>query len=363
MEGFEEIKAKATVPRIPQFSKKKVRTILIIAAVIIFILTGLYTVNPDEVGIIQRFGKYIQTNEPGLHFKIPFGVDTLTKVKVKHVYKEEFGFRTLKSGVQTKYSTRNYDHESVMLTGDLNIADVEWIVQYRIKDPVKYLFRIRNITETIRDLSESVTREVVGDRSGDEVIVLSRKEIADIIQIELQKTLDEYEAGIEIYTINLQNVNPPERVRPAFNDVNSAKQERERIENEAWQKYNQIIPEAKGKAKRTIEEAEGYAINRVNRANGDAEKFIEIYNPNNFEVSLRFWTIHDSSKMGSFIFEEDKILKPFEYFAIYRKKFKFALNNSGGEKIYLIAPSGKEKSKVYHHRQKWGYHKKSWDKS
>ena len=278
MEGFEEIKMKANIPKMPNFSKKKVGIFVVAVAVIIFILTGLYTVNPEEVGVIQRFGKYVQTTEPGLHFKIPFGVDTLTKVKVKHVYKEEFGFRTLKSGVQTKYSTRNYDHESVMLTGDLNIADVEWIVQYRIKDPVKYLFRIRNITETIRDLSESVTREVVGDRSGDEVIVLSRKEIADIIQTELQKTLDEYESGIEIYTINLQNVNPPKPVRPAFNDVNSAKQERERIENEAWQKYNQIIPEAKGKAKRTIEEAEGYAINRVNRANGDAEKFIEIYN-------------------------------------------------------------------------------------
>jgi membrane protease subunit HflK len=262
----------------PNVSKKKVGTIVIIAAVVIFILTGLYTVNPEEVGVIQRFGKYVQTTEPGLHFKIPFGVDKLTKVKVKNVYKEEFGFRTLTSGVQSKFSTRNYDQESVMLTGDLNIADVEWIVQYRIKDPVKYLFRIRNITETIRDLSESVTREVVGDRSGDEVIVLSRTEIANVIQTKLQTTLDAYGAGIEIYTINLQNVNPPERVKPAFNDVNSSKQEKERIVNEAWQKYNQIIPEARGKALRTVEEAEGYAVNRVNRATGDANKFIDIYN-------------------------------------------------------------------------------------
>jgi modulator of FtsH protease HflK len=278
MEGFEEIKAKANIPKMPNVSKKKVGTIVIIAAVVIFILTGLYTVNPEEVGVIQRFGKYVQTTEPGLHFKIPFGVDKLTKVKVKNVYKEEFGFRTLTSGVQSKFSTRNYDQESVMLTGDLNIADVEWIVQYRIKDPVKYLFRIRNITETIRDLSESVTREVVGDRSGDEVIVLSRTEIANVIQTKLQTTLDAYGAGIEIYTINLQNVNPPERVKPAFNDVNSSKQEKERIVNEAWQKYNQIIPEARGKALRTVEEAEGYAVNRVNRATGDANKFIDIYN-------------------------------------------------------------------------------------
>jgi len=276
MAGFEEIKIDQM--KMPKVTMKKFLTFVIILAVIIFILTGLYTIDPEEVGVIQRFGKYINTTEPGLHFKIPFGVDRLTKVKVKHVYKEEFGFRTLQSGVQTKYSARSYDYESIMLTGDLNIADVEWIVQYRIKDPVKYLFNIRNVVETIRDLSESATRQIVGDRSGDEVIVLSRKEIADEIQILLQQKLDDYEAGIGIYTINLQNVNPPERVKPAFNDVNSAKQEKERILNEAWQQYNKIIPEAKGKAKRTIEEAEGFAVNRVNRAEGDADRFIKMYN-------------------------------------------------------------------------------------
>jgi membrane protease subunit HflK len=284
MAGFEEIKIDQL--KLPKLSKRKVVTGIIILAVLIFIFTGLYTVNPEEVGVIQRFGKYINTTEPGLHFKIPFGVDKLTKVKVKHVYKEEFGFRTLRAGVQSKYSSRSYDHESIMLTGDLNIGDVEWIVQYRIKDPVKYLFKIRNIVETIRDLSESVTRQVVGDRSGDEVIVLSRKEIADEIQVGLQQKLDNYGAGIEIYTINLQNVNPPERVKPAFNDVNSAKQEKERIVNEAWQNYNHVIPEARGKAKRTIEEAEGYAINRVNRANGDAQRFIQMYNQYKYAKSV-----------------------------------------------------------------------------
>lgn len=276
MSNFEEIKI--NTDKLPKISQKRFITIVIVIAAAIFFFTGLYTVDPEEVGVIQRFGKYVITTEPGLHFKIPFGVDKLTKVKVKHVFKEEFGFRTIQPGVKSTYSTKGYDLESIMLTGDLNIADVEWIVQYRIKDPVKYLFNIRNIEETIRDLSESVTRQIVGDRSGDEVIVLSRKEIADDIQVELQKTLDDYGSGIEIYTINLQNVNPPEPVKPAFNDVNSAKQEKERILNEAWQQYNQIIPEAKGKAKRTIEEAEGYAINRVNRANGDAERFIQIYN-------------------------------------------------------------------------------------
>ncbi|MFC1887968.1 FtsH protease activity modulator HflK [Candidatus Cloacimonadota bacterium] len=276
MEGFEEIKSKAKT--IPKFPSNRILPTIIVLAVVAIIFTGFYTVNPEEVGVIQRFGKYLNTTEPGLHFKIPFGIDKLTKVKVKHVYKEEFGFRTLKSGVKTKYSSRNYDHESLMLTGDLNIADVEWIVQYRIKDPYSYLFRIRNIEETIRDLAESVVREVVGDRSVDETIVISRKEIADLTQLLLQEDLDEYGAGIEIYTINLQNVNPPDRVKPAFNDVNSAKQERERIINEAWQQYNNIIPEAEGKALKTIEEAEGYAVDRVNRANGDASRFVSMYN-------------------------------------------------------------------------------------
>jgi len=276
MEGFEEIKA--NVKKLPKISPKKILALIIILGLIIIFFTGFYTINPEEVGVIQRFGKYLTTTEPGLHFKIPFGIDVLTKVKVKQVYKEEFGFRTLRAGVKTQYSTRSYDNESLMLTGDLNIADVEWILQYRIKDPIKYLFKIRNIEETIRDLSESVTREIVGDRSVDEVIVISRKEIADQIQISLQQHLDDYGAGIEIYTINLQNVNPPDRVKPAFNDVNSAKQEKERIINEAWQRYNEVIPEAEGKAKRTIEEAEGYAVNRVNRAQGDAERFIEMYN-------------------------------------------------------------------------------------
>ncbi len=258
--------------------KKLVGAGLIILAAIIILLTGLYTVNPEEVGIIQRFGKYLSTTQPGLHFKIPFGIDKLTKVKVKHVFKEEFGFRTLEAGVRTRYSSQSYDQEAIMLTGDLNIADVGWIVQYRIKDPVQYLFNVRNVEETMRDVSESVIREVVGDRSVDEVIVLNRKEIADKSQIMLQGQLDLYKAGLEIVTINLQNVNPPKAVQPAFNNVNSAKQEKERIINEALEKYNQVIPEAEGKSKRTVEEAEGYAVDRVNRANGDANRFIQMYN-------------------------------------------------------------------------------------
>ena len=275
MPEFDEIKVKKQT--IPQFPKKRVVPALIIILVLIFLATGLYTIDPEEVGVIQRFGKYTSTTTPGLHFKIPFGVDNLTKVKVTNVYKEEFGFRTVQPGIKSRYSSRDFSSESLMLTGDLNIADLEWIVQYRVKDPVKYLFNVRNIEKTIRDGSEATIRQIVGDRSVDEVIVLSRKEINDLAQIKLQKLLDGYQTGVEIVTINLQNVNPPDKVKPAFDNVNSSKQEKERIVNEAWEQYNKVIPEARGKAKQTIQEAEGYAVNRVNRAQGEADRFNQIY--------------------------------------------------------------------------------------
>ncbi len=275
MPEFDEIKVKKQT--IPQFPKKRVIPALIIILVLIFLATGLYTIDPEEVGVIQRFGKYTSTTTPGLHFKIPFGVDNLSKVKVTNVYKEEFGFRTVQPGIKSRYSSRDFSSESLMLTGDLNIADLEWIVQYRVKDPVKYLFNVRNMEKTIRDGSEATIREIVGDRSVDEVIVLSRKEINDLAQIKLQSLLDGYQTGVEIVTINLQNVNPPDKVKPAFDNVNSSKQEKERIVNEAWEQYNKVIPEARGKAKQTIQEAEGYAVNRVNRAQGEADRFNQIY--------------------------------------------------------------------------------------
>ena len=218
MANFEEIKIKP--PKLPSFSKRKFGTIVIVLAVLIFIFTGLYTVNPEEVGVIQRFGKYISTTEPGLHFKIPFGVDKLTKVKVKHVYKEEFGFRTLQAGVRTRYASGSaYLNESLMLTGDLNVAVVPWIVQYRIKDPYQFLFKVRNVKATLRDLAESTMRLVVGDRSITEVIN-KREEIADQAELLLQKELDEAETGIDVTTIEMQKTNVPESVQPSFNEVN-----------------------------------------------------------------------------------------------------------------------------------------------
>ncbi|MBN1482190.1 FtsH protease activity modulator HflK [candidate division KSB1 bacterium] len=241
------------------------------------VLSSVYTVDADEVGVIRRFGKHTRTTDPGLNFKLPWGIEKVTKVKVERVYKEEFGFRTVSAGVRTEYSSADYSSESLMLTGDLNSALVEWIVQYRIKDPVAYLFRVKNVERTIRYVSESILRQVVGDNSVDEVITVRRQDIAPEVKQLMQELLDEYETGIDIVTVNLQDVNPPQKVQPAFNEVNEAEQDKERIINEALQVYNSAIPKAKGEAEQQILEAEGYATNRINRAKGDAEKFIAVW--------------------------------------------------------------------------------------
>ncbi|MBN1541891.1 FtsH protease activity modulator HflK [candidate division KSB1 bacterium] len=257
---------------------KKPLLYLAVGIVVLFILiSSFYTVGADEVGIIQRFGAYARTTEPGLHLKLPWGIESIKKVKTQRVFKEEFGFRTVRADVRTQYSSGDFRSESLMLTGDLNSALVEWIVQYRIKDPKNYLFRVRDVESTIRDVSESVMRQVVGDHSVDEVIILNRKDIAIEAQLEMQKLLDDYETGVNIVTVNLQDVNPPTPVQPAFNEVNEARQERERIINEAWKAYNTAIPRARGRAEQVVLEAEGYATNRINRAQGDADRFISVW--------------------------------------------------------------------------------------
>lgn len=244
---------------------------------LVLIFTSFYTIDANEVGVVQRFGKYVRSTEPGLHFKIPLGVETVKKIMVRNIYKAEFGFRTVRAGVRTQYSEQAFLDESLMLTGDLNSAVVEWIVQYRIEDAVKYLFNVRNVEETLRDVSESVMRLVVGDRSVDEVIVLTRQEIEDQARDLTQKLLNEFETGLKVVRINLQDVNPPGPVQPAFNEVNEARQEKERIVNEALEAYNKVIPQAKGQAGQTISQAQGYATNRVNRAKGDADRFLAVW--------------------------------------------------------------------------------------
>lgn len=280
------------MPKVPEL---KFGPWIIPIIILIILLTGMgtvfYQVGPDEVGVIQRFGKYIRTAEPGLHSKIPFGIETAKLVKVTHIYKEEFGFRTVRTDVRSTYSSRDegqpirvgrqfhsgtndpFLDESLMLTGDLNIAVVEWIVQYSIKDPVKFLFNIRDIRETIRNMSEAVMRLVVGDHTINQVLT-DREEIQKNVLPMLQDILDSYGAGIAVKNVILQEVTPPDEVKPSFNLVNEARQEKEQLINDAWKEYNRVIPRAKGEALQKVREAEGYALQRVNAAKGDAERFV-----------------------------------------------------------------------------------------
>jgi membrane protease subunit HflK len=241
-----------------------------------FLITGLkgliYSIGPDEVGVIQRFGRYIRLSSPGLHAKIPFGIEKVTPIKVEKIFKEEFG--TGKEGISSRIVLTGNKDETLMLTGDLNILDVRWIVQYKIKDPIRFLFVVRNPQNVIRDVSEVVMRRLVGDYSVDEVLTIKREEIDRLAQIETQKILDDYQTGVQVVTIKLLDVNPPDTVKPAFNEVNEAKQEKEKMINQAWEAYNKVVPKAKGEAERTIREAEGYSLDKINRAKGESERFL-----------------------------------------------------------------------------------------
>jgi len=252
--------------------------ILVLAALALFIAVGsVYTVDPEEIGVVLRFGAYVRDASPGLNFKLPLGIEQVVKVPVERQLKEEFGFRTVQAGVRTEYSSGQFDDESLMLTGDLNIADVEWVVQYRIVDAYAYLFKVRGVRDTFRAMSEAVVRETVGDRTVNEVLTVGRQEVATLVEQNLQELCDQYETGLKVEQVVLQNVNPPESVKPSFNAVNEAQQEREERINTAQREYNQVVPRARGEAQQTIERAEGYALDRVNRSEGDAARFTALY--------------------------------------------------------------------------------------
>jgi membrane protease subunit HflK len=247
--------------------------ILLLAAWAVF--SSFYTVQPEQQAVVKRFGAVVQITDPGLHFKLPFGIDQVQRVASARVLKQEFGFRTAgqRSDQRTRYSEQDFSNESLMLTGDLNVIDVEWVVQYRIQDPIKYLYQLRQPDRTLRDISESVMRRVVGNRLGSEVLTVGRVEIAEGAREEIQSIMDLYDAGIHIITVELQDVVPPKAVRPAFNEVNEARQERERMINEATKRANQQIPRAEGEAQRLIADAQGYATERVNHALGETARF------------------------------------------------------------------------------------------
>jgi len=254
-----------------------IKSFVVVVILLILAFTSWFTIGAEEAGVILRLGKFNRTVNPGLHFKIPFGIEDVYKVPVQRQLKEEFGFRTLSADIQSTYDSRSYLDESVMLTGDLNVAIVEWIVQYRIDDPYKYLFKVRNARSTLRDMTEAAMREVIGDRSVAEILTIGRADVASTVQVELQNMANDYQTGLRIDQVVLQNVTPPDPVKPSFNEVNEAQQDREKLINQARSEYNKVIPRALGEAQQTIQEAEGYALNRINRAKGEASLFTAVF--------------------------------------------------------------------------------------
>jgi modulator of FtsH protease HflK len=234
--------------------------------------SAYYTVPSDSVAVVQRFGEYLKEVPPGLHFKLPLGIDRASIVPVKRQLKQEFGFTT--PGASDPYqSPRDGKRETEMVTGDLNAALVEWVVQYRISDPVKYLFEVREPGTTLRYVSESVMREVVGDRTVDEVITIGRQEIEIEALTKMQALSTKYAMGISIDQVQLKNINPPAPVQASFNEVNQAQQEKEKLINEARRDYNKVIPLAEGEKDQRIREADGYRLKRINEAEGDVARF------------------------------------------------------------------------------------------
>ncbi len=261
------------------FTSRRVLWPIAFLVVAALLATSWYTVQPEETGIVQRFGKVMRTSGPGLHLKLRLGIETVRRLPTARVLKEEFGFRTMSSlpGEKTRYApSGSHKEESLMLTGDLNVIDVQWIIQYRIEDPILYLFQVRNTPKTIRDTAEAIMRRAVGNRLGSDVLTTSRVAVASEAKVEIQKVLTTYRTGVRLVTVELQDVTPPDRVKPAFNEVNESRQDKERTINMAQEQANREIPKARGVATQSISEAEGYALERINRAEGEASRFSAI---------------------------------------------------------------------------------------
>ncbi len=273
----DQILEKLNLP--PEFEKilKSWRPIVVVLLIAITLWLSVFQVGTEEVGVITRFGKYVRQVEPGLNLKIPFA-EAVYKVPVERQQKLEFGFRTSRADVDSQYSQSSQTKdESLMLTGDLNLAEVEWVVQFRVDNAYNYLFKVRNPESTLRDVSEAATRQIVGDRTVNEVLTVGRTEIGIRLNELIQSICREYSLGIKIEQVVLQDINPPDPVKAAFNAVNEAQQEKETLINQAKSEYNKVIPRASGQAEETIQKAEGYATERVNNAKGEVARFKALY--------------------------------------------------------------------------------------
>jgi modulator of FtsH protease HflK len=259
--------------------QKSILPLLIVIAIVIAIIGGsssMYKVDTEETGVVLRFGEFSKFSDPGLHFKIPFGVEQVYLVPTGRVLKEEFGYRTVSPGIKTTYNRRGLEEESLTLTGDLNVSDVEWIVQFQISDPFKYIFKIKDPVGTIRDIAEAMVRKAIGNADVTQVLTTDRAALADQIQQLLQETLKNYDIGVRIVTVKFQDVNPPEAVKDAFNEVNEAEQQKESLIFQAREQYNREVPKARGEAKRMLQEAQGYAVERINKARGETNRFLAL---------------------------------------------------------------------------------------
>ena len=250
--------------------------LIVLALAVAAGFSSVYVVDETENAVITRFGKYKQTVGSGLHVKLPFGIDKNYNVDIKTLRAEQFGFKTVKSGRNNEYKN-NISEESEMLTGDLNIVDVEWVIQYKITDPKQWLFNVYEKEQTIRDISRSVINTLVGDRAIFDVISSDRSTIQNLAQEQMNENFKALGLGINVTTVQFQNVVPPVEVQAAFEDVNKASQDMKRLINEGKEEYNKEIPKAQGEADRQIQVAEGYAAERVNMAKGDVARFNAVY--------------------------------------------------------------------------------------
>jgi membrane protease subunit HflK len=260
-----------TPPKMGKLTTTKIGLIIGGIVALILLSTSVFIVDQTEKAVITRFGRYIGTREPGLQLKLPFGIDRNYTVNTESVQSQEFGFRTLRGGSAPQWA--GTASESTMLTGDLNIVDVEWIIQYRVVDPRAWTFNVNDPITTIRDVSRSVINMLVGDRAIMDIMGSERSAIQDQGRVLMNERFNEYNLGINVITVQLQNVTPPQGVQQAFEDVNKAMQDLERLVNEGQQAYNEEIPKASGQAAQMIQVAEGYRAERINRANGDVARF------------------------------------------------------------------------------------------
>lgn len=311
-----------------KLNPKSIIAIIVVIFIIIAGLSSFYMVDQKEESVILFMGKFSRITGPGLHFKLPFGIEKNYNVPTQRVLKEEFGFRTERAGVSTVYSSRDFNNESVMLTGDLNIVDVNWIIQYKIFDPRAWLFNLDNQRKTIRDISQSVINNLVGDRTVFDVIGNERSNIEIKGQILMNDFFKLYNLGVNVTTVKLQNIEPPKgSVQDAFEDVNKAIQDRSRLIDTGKESYNKAIPRARGEAQKTIEEAEGYAVEKVNKAKGDIARFLAVYseyrkNPSLTRTRLYYEMFEEIFKTGDTEII-DKMLKNFVPFK--------SLNDKGGK--------------------------------